>query len=205
MAYSEKVIDHYENPRNVGSFEKGDDSVGTGMVGAPACGDVMKLQIRVSKEGIIEDYSNRERVAKLAVFFRQRIRTEGDGAATWAYWPPLSGTNDTFEDISHASINVDFMVQCHEHGIVFTREDLERVGRTFTLHVMLADDRIGDHIGANRKFNTHRDAVLRWGRLAKHVPEVSSRLTQSLTLPGLKGSAAEPLGLALLSQPPATP
>lgn len=55
MAYSEKVIDHYENPRNVGSFEKGDDSVGTGMVGAPACGDVMKLQIKVSEEGIIED------------------------------------------------------------------------------------------------------------------------------------------------------
>ena len=47
MAYSPKVIDHYENPRNVGSFEKGDDSVGTGMVGAPACGDVMKLQIKV--------------------------------------------------------------------------------------------------------------------------------------------------------------
>ena len=55
MAYSEKVIDHYENPRNVGSFEKGDESVGTGMVGAPACGDVMKLQIKVSEEGIIED------------------------------------------------------------------------------------------------------------------------------------------------------
>ncbi len=56
MAYSEKVIDHYENPRNVGSFEKGDDSVGTGMVGAPACGDVMKLQIKVNAEtGVIED------------------------------------------------------------------------------------------------------------------------------------------------------
>ncbi len=55
MAYSDKVIDHYENPRNVGSFEKDDDSVGTGMVGAPACGDVMKLQIKVSDEGIIED------------------------------------------------------------------------------------------------------------------------------------------------------
>lgn len=55
MAYSDKVIDHYENPRNVGSFEKNDDSVGTGMVGAPACGDVMKLQIRVNEQGIIED------------------------------------------------------------------------------------------------------------------------------------------------------
>jgi nitrogen fixation protein NifU and related proteins len=55
MAYSDKVIDHYENPRNVGSFEKGDEDVGTGMVGAPACGDVMKLQIRVNEQGIIED------------------------------------------------------------------------------------------------------------------------------------------------------
>ncbi|MDV6252777.1 Fe-S cluster assembly scaffold IscU [Vibrio sp. EA2] len=55
MAYSEKVIDHYENPRNVGSFDKDDSSVGSGMVGAPACGDVMKLQIKVTPEGIIED------------------------------------------------------------------------------------------------------------------------------------------------------
>ncbi len=55
MAYSEKLIDHYENPRNVGSMDKADDSVGTGLVGAPACGDVMKLQIKVSANGIIED------------------------------------------------------------------------------------------------------------------------------------------------------
>jgi nitrogen fixation NifU-like protein len=55
MAYSEKLVDHYENPRNVGSFDKNDDGIGTGLVGAPACGDVMKLQIRVNAEGIIED------------------------------------------------------------------------------------------------------------------------------------------------------
>ena len=56
MAYSDKVVEHYENPRNVGSFDKSDDSVGTGMVGAPACGDVMKLQIKVNPEtGLIED------------------------------------------------------------------------------------------------------------------------------------------------------
>ena len=54
MAYSEKLIDHYENPRNVGSFDKGDESVGTGMVGAPACGDVMKLQIKVEGERIVD-------------------------------------------------------------------------------------------------------------------------------------------------------
>ena len=55
MAYSNKVIDHYENPRNVGSFAKGEEGVATGMVGAPACGDVMKLQIKVNKDGVIED------------------------------------------------------------------------------------------------------------------------------------------------------
>ena len=55
MAYSEKVLDHYENPRNVGSFNKDENNVGTGMVGAPACGDVMKLQIKVGEDGVIED------------------------------------------------------------------------------------------------------------------------------------------------------
>ena len=55
MAYSDKVLDHYEKPRNVGTFDKSDSKVGTGMVGAPACGDVMKLQIKVSDDGIIED------------------------------------------------------------------------------------------------------------------------------------------------------
>jgi len=55
MAYSDKVLDHYENPRNVGAFDKGDETIGTGMVGAPACGDVMKLQIKVGADGLIED------------------------------------------------------------------------------------------------------------------------------------------------------
>ena len=55
MAYSDKVLEHYEHPRNVGAFEKEEEGVGTGMVGAPACGDVMKLQIKVNKEGVIED------------------------------------------------------------------------------------------------------------------------------------------------------
>src|SRR2546427_10482341 len=55
MAYSDKELDHYENPRNVGSFEKADDHIGTGMVGGPACGEVLKLQIRVNEQGVIED------------------------------------------------------------------------------------------------------------------------------------------------------
>jgi len=64
MAYSDKVIDHYENPRNVGAFDKGDGDVGTGMVGAPACGDVMKLQIKVNPAtGLIEDARSRPTAA----------------------------------------------------------------------------------------------------------------------------------------------
>ena len=55
MAYSEKVLDHYQNPRNVGSFDKEDEDVGTGLVGAPECGDVMKLQLKISDDGMIED------------------------------------------------------------------------------------------------------------------------------------------------------
>jgi len=55
MPYSDKVVDHYENPRNVGSFDKGDVSVGTGIVGAPECGDVMKLQLKINEQGVIED------------------------------------------------------------------------------------------------------------------------------------------------------
>ncbi len=55
MAYSDKVMDHYENPRNVGNFDKDEQDVGTGMVGAPACGDVMRLQIKVNEQGVIED------------------------------------------------------------------------------------------------------------------------------------------------------
>ena len=55
MAYEKKIIDHFENPRNVGTLDKGDESVGTGLVGAPACGDVMRLQIKVNDEGVIED------------------------------------------------------------------------------------------------------------------------------------------------------
>ena len=71
MAYSDKVIDHYENPRNVGSFDKSDAHVGTGMVGAPACGDVMKLQIRVNESGVIED---------------AKFKTYGCGSAIASSW-----------------------------------------------------------------------------------------------------------------------
>lgn len=74
MAYSDKVIDHYENPRNVGSFDKGDASVGTGMVGAPACGDVMKLQIKVNPAtGVIEDARFKTYGCGLAIAFSSLV------------------------------------------------------------------------------------------------------------------------------------
>jgi nitrogen fixation NifU-like protein len=65
MAYSNKVLDHYENPRNVGKLDDSDANVGTGMVGAPACGDVMRLQIKVNEDGVIEDANSRPMVAVL--------------------------------------------------------------------------------------------------------------------------------------------
>ena len=71
----------------------------------------------------------------------------------WAYWPPLEGPGDGFEDISHATINVDFMVLCFEHGIVFTREDLARLENTLLKRVLLADDRVCDTMGGGGKFN----------------------------------------------------
>ena len=74
MAYSDKVLDHYENPRNVGSFDKADTSVGTGMVGAPACGDVMKLQIKVNDNGIIEDARFKTYGCGSAIGSRARLR-----------------------------------------------------------------------------------------------------------------------------------
>ena len=89
MAYSEKVIDHYENPRNVGSFDNSDESVGSGMVGAPACGDVMKLQIKVNNEGINEDarfktYGCGSAIASSSRPVRNRIRARSARAApTW--------------------------------------------------------------------------------------------------------------------------
>ena len=83
MAYSDKVIDHYNNPRNVGSMDKSDPNVGTGMVGAPECGDVMKLQVKVNPDtGIIEDASSR-RSGAAARSRARRWRQNGYGARPW--------------------------------------------------------------------------------------------------------------------------
>lgn len=147
---------------------------------------------------------HRERITRLAQFFKNRLRLMGDQSAAWAYWPPLENAGDSFEDVSHASINVDFMVQCYEHGIVFTREDLEHVKRTLLSRVLLADNRVSNTVGGGDKFDSYRHAPLRWGRLGRHFPDVRERLLAFSQLPDLTHeSTALPLGLALLNLPPA--
>lgn len=147
---------------------------------------------------------HRERIIRLARFLKNRLRPMEDGSYVWAYWPPLESAADSFEDISHATINVDFMVLCHEHGIVFTRDDLARVEKTLFKRVLLADDRISDTVGGGNKFNTYPSAVLKWGRLGRHAPEVRERLIEFVLKPGLdRETTAVPLGIAYLSLPPA--
>jgi hypothetical protein len=147
---------------------------------------------------------HRERVTRLAQFLKNRLHPKDDGAYVWAYWPPLAGTEESFEDISHASINVDFMVLCFEHGIVFTREDLTRLEKTFSKRVFLAADRISDTVGGGGTFNKYPSAVLSWGRLGRHFPEVRERLTEFSRAPGLSREAtALALGIAYLNLPPA--
>jgi len=146
----------------------------------------------------------RQRVTRLAQFLKNRLRVMDDGAYVWAYWPPLDGAGDSFEDISHAAINVDFMALCSEHGIVFTRADLARLEKTFFQRVLIADDRISDTVGGGGKFNTYSSSVLRWGRLGRHFPTVRERLTAFSSLPSMsRETSAFPLGIAYLSLPPA--
>lgn len=145
---------------------------------------------------------HRERIERLSRFMKNRMRAGPDSSLVWGYWPPLSGEDKTFEDISHASINVDFLVMCHERGIVFDRADLAAVEATLLRLVLLADDRVGDRAGPNVKFNSYADAVLRWGRLGRHQPAVQARLEDFLGTATAKSSAQRSLGIALLAAPP---
>ena len=147
--------------------------------------------------------AHRDRIERLARFFKNRLRAGPEGAVVWSYWPPLAGEDKAFEDISHASINVDFLVLCHERGLVFDRTDLATVEATLLRLVLLADDKVGDRAGPNVKFNTYADAVLRWGRLARHRPAVRERLLTFLESPAAQASPQLPLGIALLATPDA--
>jgi len=145
---------------------------------------------------------HRERVTRLARFLKNRLRPMDDGSYVWAYWPPLNGAGDSFEDISHAAINVDFMVLCYEHSIVFTRDDLARLEKTLLQRVLVADDRISDTVGGGDKFNLYAASVLRWGRLGRHLPAVRARLLQVSRLPKFtRETSALTLGTAYLSLP----
>ena len=102
MSYSVKVIDHYENPRNVGSFGKEDEGVGTGMVGAPACGDVMKLQIKVNKSGVIED---------------AKFKTYGCGSAIASSSLVTEWVKGKTVDQDHRCLPLEFDSQYLERGV----------------------------------------------------------------------------------------
>ena len=125
----------------------------------------------------------REQVTRLATFLKNRLCPMEDGSYVWAYWPPLEGNVNTFEDISHAAINVDFAVRCFERDIVFERGDLARLEKTLLNRVIVAEDRFADTVGGGGKFNKHRSAVLRWARLGRHSPQVRERIMSVSQLP----------------------
>ncbi len=146
----------------------------------------------------------RERVTCLARFLKHRLRTmEEDGSYVWAYWPALESTDTTFEDISHAAINVDFMVRCFEHGLVFTRDDLGRLEKTLCRRVVVSDDQIFDTVGGTGSCNRYRSAVLRWARLARHSPAARETLLRLSRRPEFAhDSTSLPLAIAYLDTPP---
>jgi hypothetical protein len=147
---------------------------------------------------------HRERVERLAWFLKTRTRALDDGSLVWAYWPSLEGKEKSFEDISHAAMNVNFIVRCYERGIVFTRDDIDALGKTLLKRVLTSDDQISDTIGGGGPFNKHRTAPLRWARLGRHIPEVQARLLGYSQSPEFeKDNSSWLAGAACLSSPPA--
>jgi hypothetical protein len=146
---------------------------------------------------------HRERIKRLARFTKNRLRAMDDGSYVWAYWPPLAGTNASFEDISHAAGNINFMVRCFEHDIVFSRADLTRLEQTLLNRVLQPDGRIADTVGGTGEFDHHRSAALRWGRLARYstaVREPLGQLTQREEF--AQDTTSLPLGLVCLMREP---
>jgi len=142
--------------------------------------------------------AHRERVERLANFLKNRLRTTEDGAYVWDYWPPLDGPGKGFEDISHASINADFMVLCYEHGVVFTRGDIARLEKTLLTKVILSDDAVADNVGNTGGTNRFGAQVFHWGRLAKHSEAVRDRLIKLYRSDKFKTIGTKPLGVALM-------
>lgn len=154
---------------------------------------------------------HRDHVTRLARFFRHRVRTADSGAFVWAYHPPLEGRDESFEDISHASINVDFAVLCFEQGIVFTRDDLAAFGKTLLTNVIRPGPASANTVGGTGGTDKYARSVLRWGRLARHSDAVRRAIVE-FWHNSRKDAETSPLGLAYLvaataprtSTPPAT-
>lgn len=145
---------------------------------------------------------HRERTIRLAQFMKHRLRPMEDGSYVWGYWPPLEGSTDKFEDISHAAINVDFMVHCFEHDFVFQPADIARLEKTLLNRVLKSDDLISDTVGGGNKFNSHRSALLKWERLGRHSSEVRERLARFSSLPEFAHDpAALPVGIVYSTAP----
>ena len=136
MAYSDKVVDHYENPRNVGSLDKEAADVGTGLVGAPACGDVMKLQIRVSADGVIEDA--RFKTFGCAIIYKNGLKKRGAEAPLFKWAISLRHINACACSAQYRTRNP--VKELHGYGIAtgscwfkdavitFRRRSLDRIG-----------------------------------------------------------------------------
>jgi hypothetical protein len=141
---------------------------------------------------------HRERVARLARFFRNRLRTSEDGAYVWAYRPPPDRPDLSFEDVSHASINVAFATLCFEHHIVFTREDITRFEKTLRMHVLRGDGTVANNVGGRGGTDKYPGAALRWGCLARHNPAIREELLRFYESGKVSEVEVSPLGLAYL-------
>lgn len=144
--------------------------------------------------------SHRKRTAALARFFRNRMRATDDGAYAWAYWTDLDGPGRGFEDISHAAINVDFALLCHERGIVFGPDDVRRLEKTLLEKVGLASGQIAGTVGGTGTGTRYAGAILRWGRLAAYSPSIRDRLITVGLAPDAQAAnpSSVPLGIAYL-------
>jgi len=142
---------------------------------------------------------HRDHIERLARFFKTRIRVETDGALTWEYRPPLDGPGTKFEDVSHGSINADFIVLCYEHGIVFNRQDIAGLETTLLTRVIRPDGSIAGNVGGTGEVNKHRVQALRWARLARHSDPVRQRLVVLRRAGSFGGAGTDMLGCALLA------
>jgi hypothetical protein len=135
---------------------------------------------------------------RLAHFLKNRLRKTEDGAYVWSYWPTPDGQFKGFEDVSHAAINVDFMVMCFERRILFTLEDMVCLEKTLLTKILRDDHSAADTVGGTGDTGKYTAGVLRWGRLAKYRKSVRDRLLKFYRAGNFDNSHSEALGIAYL-------